>query len=874
MKKFLIAILFLIPVVVVLAIQGAGTAISAWAGEKINAVRIDIRDEYNDDASEGRVIIPRYNSGNSDEDGFVYIYINVYPKVAYSDEVAYKTDAGSEYSGKCELERVEGNKYRLVAKANGTVLMSVYSITNDNAYKTLNIYITSDKITDFEVYSDEDGEMLKVDGSWSEYKLTKPTKFYSYAQPLEAIGDNLVSWSVADEAIATVDKNGLVTPTGRRGKTRVTAQINDKTGETHFFDFYAVVDYDEREMFITRTELSLSQSKIDSLDEAQLKKLIWDAAVSAGAECAYDYTDIELVSEDDGIIHFSLDGKEINVRIVDADEIVFNTAYLYEIYMENGGYYLEVGYADISKKGSPDVRFEVSDPSILAIEEGLIKPTGEGTVSIVAVDKDTGKSTEPLNITVKKRVSSFQLTLNAFDNSKGILMERKWGEFFFDGEGQLTNSFKLGYDAKSVFPDASNFDLIWESMSPDYAAVDDEGTITFSPLSRGQNIVVSATVLVHGIKTNLSRTYTFSMAERESVNAYSFDEMMRAYSDEIGKKAVCIQSDIEWQYTGSVHPTNSLYGNGFLINICYSGNRMDYKYWSALMVDGEYLNPDIKDITIENFTIQGAESIEEELVGNNIEYYNVNIPAAVRGVISRYAWTSISLCRPFDVLIESNIMGQTNYCGLYISDDSKPSLADFGTVTVRNNVFRESSCSAIGTAGNNNELSRTEDDNYVSNIKIEGFNDSYNWKKISELGKMFSAVNPSLGSGVDTEEAKKAFEDLLAMVLSALIKSHPQYEEIVYKDGQDEWICMGLFALGLNRYIDPEAFTIDSDAFVMFGIGLPPVFQSLIKGTNLKHPCYCMSYTFDAENGPDILPKDACPENEALFLKLLGREAK
>ena len=115
----MVILIFLIPVIVIIAIQSAGAAIQAWA-PPVNAEGVEIRDEFNFPVNGGRVIVPRLMPDGSD--GYSFVYINVTPSICYSQEIKYIMSQEETYDGKCELVHVKDNKYKIVAKGMAALL--------------------------------------------------------------------------------------------------------------------------------------------------------------------------------------------------------------------------------------------------------------------------------------------------------------------------------------------------------------------------------------------------------------------------------------------------------------------------------------------------------------------------------------------------------------------------------------------------------------------------------------------------------------------------------------------------------------------------------------------------------------------------------
>lgn len=864
MKKFLIIIIFLIPVIVIVAIQGAGAAIEAFA-PAVNAESIEIRDSFNENVSGGRVIVPRFmKDGN---DGYVYVYINVYPSVAYSDKIEYKVLQEQGYDGECKLERVEKTKYRITAQKNGSVLMRIFSVTNDNAYTMLNIYVTSELITDLSIYTESNDGMIKVNEA-QEIDYSQNLKLYAHASPAEAIGNNLVHWESNNEDIAVVDKNGLVSPIGE-GRAKITARLLDKTGNEHFTFMYVNI----YENMILRNQLiNINKEFLLELDNEERKEYILNNIVlkNNNKENKVTVDDIEFVSQSDRNMIFSVKGMELVFNYVNKNDIVLKSDYLNEIYFENGGYTLITEYADFSRKEKPNIKYTVSDNAIVEINNNLIIPKKEGECIIYAVDQGTGKRTDNLRITVKRRVYSFQLNLSNMDNVRGIKQERVWGQYWFEND-TLTNSFTLGYNQQSVHPYTSNLELLWQTSDQELATINNEGKITFYPQSIGKEITVTAYALVHGIKSELVRSYTFKMSPKEdAVNVYNLEQFEKANSQEKGKRPVALHGNITINEARELKANNSIFGNGYLIYFIFPDG--DYRFRDTLRVRQEDINKEINEIILENFTVQCDDNyIGGQLKGEALFLSDMEIPSIIRYVISRFTYTSIHIARNKSVTtIEGCILGNAGFAAIYFADDYIDDLSEAGTMIVRNTVFRETGCASLVTTPASLDTNISK--NYVQNIKIEGFIDSYNWKRTNELHGIFNSIDSS--SFGPLSNARDALSNMLANMLENLLQQE-EYSRLVYTDEKGQkWVSMNMFALGLSEKIDPKAFDLSqTEELELMDLPLPKGMASIFKtllGFSFNEPCYLLNYKFDEKRGPVIKPNDACPENEELFKRLMS----
>lgn len=866
MKKFLVILIFLIPVIVIIAIQSAGAAIQAWA-PPVNAEGVEIRDEFNFPVNGGRVIVPRLMPDGSD--GYSFVYINVTPSICYSQEIKYIMSQEETYDGKCELVHVKDNKYKIVAKRNGSALMRIYSATNDNAYSMLNVYITSQRVTQMFIYAQDspDGEISRMEEA-SQIDWYEGLKLYAYASPAEALGDNFITWESADENIAEVDANGKIYPRGV-GRVKITAFVTDKTNKEHFTFIYVNI---KEENLLCSHIVDISKSFWEELNQSQHIEYIESNLIlnrfDEDGEIIESEASISKKSENQYGCEYSVNGQNLAINYVDADEIIIKSDYINEIYTNNGGYTLIVAYADSSKIQAPKVTYNISDKSVLKIDgEGRIIPLKEGECIISATDVVSGKKTQDLYVEVKSRLYAFQLELTNMDNIKGIKQERVWGLSWFDGKGGLTNKFKL--NCSNVYPTASNYDLVWQIDNEEYADIDAEGNITFKPQSVSKEITLTAYAEVHGVRTELERSYTFKMSEQaDTVNVYNFEQFVDANSEKYGKRSVALQNGITVERKAEIATNNSIYGNGYMFYFVFPENEK-FINDNALAVRSANINQNVKELIFENFTIQCDDDYLGGLYkGTCIFFGDLSIPCTLRYVIARYAYRSLNISLNKSVMtVEGCILGNTGLAAIYFADNYMDDFTKAGTLIIRNCVFKETGCASLVTTPYSINKNIT-DKNYVPNVKIEGFIDSYNWKKVNQLHGIFNALDDkTLG---DIKDAREAISNLLAKYLEKLLKKE---EGLVYTDENgEEWVAMNLFALGLNDYIDPRAFDLSgNEEFALMPLALEKGIANIVKKLidyDVHNPCYLMTYKFDTEKGPIIKPKDACPENEALFTRL------
>ncbi len=915
MKKFLIAVLLIIPIVVIFTLTLTGVIISNTIN--VNAEQMIIHD-INDSIFDTKrtYTLPL-------EGGKLQIIIFILPAISFDSEVAYEYTEDSE--GEVDLIKQEGHKYVIVPKKSGEVGLIIYPRSNYNLKQVINIYITSNYVTDFNIAVDEN----PIQGTLF---INNSVKLYASFYPAEAIGANIITWQSSNPSAVAVDKNGLAKVKGK-GSAIISASVTD------------MADVKRTAQIEVSTEQAITKQKTVYLSN-QFNNEDWvlDNLV------LHNGGDIEIAtvaSSSEFTTYKVFQGdreEEINVfNIPDGEWDILNRENFSTIYIDNGGYFLEAAYLDFAAARSLSPVFTSGNENVLKVmASGMLMPIKQG-IAVVRATVANGEYKE-IEIKVSHRANTFALNLTEVDNKVGIKLERVWGYNFISGSldpQDYTHSHTLFFHSESATFRGiviDDFKLYWEADNSDYATVGQDGLVTFTEQACGKDVKIQASELVHGVKTKLSKSYTFRVLEdKKAVNVFKEDLSLNVgghrniinYLSDNQELPIALHTDIDivLQVIGGgryARLRNSFYGNGYTVSAEAWGSRYDVKngyapipgmengvwrYSTSFLIDNRLINSDIEQLVIENTSFKGSPIPSEGTIqledfdsrGRGIDVYFEDAqpapPIKLRYNHLRYYGDCIHLLVglnseiSYDLAIEGSIIGDCSNYPVYIEERGP---IPNSSLLIKNVVFKPSIGPsiifmplAIGSGITYQDIP----DKTIINLTFEGFIDNYNWKRISQLDTLFMGlIDPAflqdfpMINDLFKNYLKKSMEDLLA-------KS--KYQSLKYTDEEGkEWVSlMGLIA-GLWSDAAVETVSIKVPSYEMLILPMPskeeaPMLKAALDifsvfftapdkpnsdikvSLPLDKPCYVLSYKFK-RNKPDILPGQPCPSDEHLLKRLQG----
>lgn len=620
MKKVLIGVLILIPIIIVASVLLTTNIISKNSYLPVD--RVELNENY---------IEFSLDNGNTIDT----LKATVYPRLAKNHNLTWSIEEQhsdipfvyakddpcqdcADLSDKELKEHIATNHIDIATiDNNGVVTVYGYGsfivkVTTEegNKFATCSVKVVGDKVTKIELMPYGSSSKLSENDVIS---LDKGERLL--VNPIFTPGgarNKTVTWKSADEKIVEVDKNGILSAKGA-GETTISVSSNDTGIGTSV-------------KVKVNNGVFKGESYCYTADTVNVKKYMnvsdFTTAKVAGGTLSSDGT--LNFDKDATVATVTVNGKTFSAIKVDAlsdDDIVFKNydILLQKLYNKNGDeveyivkrglpIYLEVVYRNPEKAGVPEVEFSSNDIApgspIVNIEQfdqsgkksnvgniAMIEPNKEGDVKIVAKDRATNKTCTTVELKVVTPVVAINLALNATDAKRGIAAETVFGNKIFNADCTETSPYSFNMDfnyPKDV--DFENFEfstsdesiakfsdekgsynkLVLKEIPDEKKGLKNKVTITIkAKYPMYDNLPVVATYVLNVIDgytvSNETQLKKALHEKKESVAIYVKD------STAGGKLEISAGNDTDASRI-TMQEGTSLYGNGFIV--CYNEQDM------------------------------------------------------------------------------------------------------------------------------------------------------------------------------------------------------------------------------------------------------------------------------------------------------------
>lgn len=621
MKKVLIGVLILIPIIIVASVLLTTNIISKNSYLPVD--RVELNDNY---------IEFSLDNGNTIDT----LKATVYPRLAKNHNLTWSIEEQhsdipfvyakddpcqdcADLSDKELKEHIATNHIDIATiDNNGVVTVYGYGsfivkVTTEegNKFATCSVKVVGDKVTKIELMPYGSSSKLSENDVIS---LDKGERLL--VNPIFTPGgarNKTVTWKSADERIVEVDKNGILSAKGA-GETTISVSSND-TGIGTSVKVKVNNGVFKGESYCYTADTTVNVKNFMNVSDFTSVKV-------AGGTLSSDGT---LIFEENATVAtVTVNGKTFSAIKVDAlsdDDIVFKNydILLQKLYNKNGDeveyivkrglpIYLEVVYRDPEKAGVPEVEFSSNDIApgspIVNIEQfdqsgnksnvgnvAMIEPNKEGDVKIVAKDRATNKTCTTVELKVVTPVVAINLALNATDAKRGIAAETVFGNKIFNADCTETSPYSFNMDfnyPKDV--DFENFEfstsdesiakfsdekgsynkLVLKEIPDDKKGLKNKVTITIkAKYPMYDNLPVVATYVLNVIDgytvSNETQLKKALHEKKESVAIYVKD------STAGGKLEISAGNDTDASRI-TMQEGTSLYGNGFIV--CFNEQDM------------------------------------------------------------------------------------------------------------------------------------------------------------------------------------------------------------------------------------------------------------------------------------------------------------
>lgn len=476
MKKVLIGVLILIPIIIVASVLLTTNIIS-----KNSYLPVD-RVELNENNIEFSL-----DNGNTIDT----LKATVYPRLAKNHNLTWSIEEQhsdipfvyakddpcqdcADLSDKEQKEHIDTNHIDIATiDNNGVVTVYGYGsfivkVTTEegNKFATCSVKVVGDKVTKIELMpygsSSKLSEKDVISMDTGERLLVNPIFTPGGAR------DKTVTWKSADERIVEVDKNGILSAKGA-GETTISVSSND-TGIGTSVKVKVNNGVFKGESYCYTADTTVNVKNYMNVSDFTSVKVA-GGNISADGTLNFD--------ENATVATVTVNGKTFSAIKVDAlsdDDIVFKNydILLQKLYNKNGDeveyivkrglpIYLEVVYRNPEKSGVPEVDFSSNDIApgspIVNIEQfdqlgkesnvgnvAMIEPNKEGDVKILAKDRTTNKTCSTVELKVVTPVFAINLALNATDAKRGVAAETVFGNKIFNADCTETSPYSFYMD--------------------------------------------------------------------------------------------------------------------------------------------------------------------------------------------------------------------------------------------------------------------------------------------------------------------------------------------------------------------------------------------------------------------------------------------
>ena len=747
MKKVILCLLLLIPILVILTIDASGKLIaSALVDIPVESVRI----KHSGGVLESAEIYLEEYKGT--EKKFT-VFCEVYPGIA-TDKMLWESSDPSIAEVLPDEKRADAAN--VIFHDYGSVDILCTSEKNSSITARATLYIGGAIPGALDI-GDYEGNYA------GEIELPRYAvkSLLASVKPARSVKEEKVAWKSANEAVVKVDNNGVVTAVAE-GSTTITASVTvqDVTVE----DTVRVTV--SGAAIVKRPEVYAAGDTID------LTPYLAEGASVQGDNVV---TTQELAAFESKTVTVTKDGVTAEVRVVKVSGVKTLVVENYFALTEGAlSAYLALGTSNVELKAyaldasHPDIVWRSSDESVLLVRNGRVYAVGSGTAYVYPYAE--GYEGQRVRISVTAAVEDFRLFDTAFNDKVGLLQERVYGNVTYLN-GAYTNRYPMRIT--SIYPASASIEsFTFESADTEIATVNEHGVVTFGEEVDGKSVTITATAynqeglpvrqnytfrLVKGVNVGYGEENNFfDKSKGEKPSFASYDDL-KVVAANRNAGAVVLLADVYYRAKseGGVTIKNtacSIYGNG---------KKLDGQFFTDSVEDGEKLllwdfadytdMPRSLNIRIVNTNLQSTQPTSDDAeeaftelsrkgggaIGVRHAYptEDHSFSLTVKGCLFQYAYGHVNVAigdNVFDGCIFRN-----NSASAIVLQQSSYGVAN---AKIRNCIF-SNTIAPVGIACGNFDdiLDRFGNKNKgaiqsrFGTLELEGTNYIYNWKLLKEV---------------------------------------------------------------------------------------------------------------------------------------------
>ncbi|HHX49090.1 MAG TPA: hypothetical protein GX709_01670 [Clostridiales bacterium] len=891
MKKFLIVTICLIPIILILALNGASSIVAINTPD--NPTKIEIRDQNNKLISDSDVLEIELTNQDS------FIIINIYPEITKNKNIN-PPELTHNSTGEVTLEKIEDtNRYRVLPQKPGYVELVISAETNISLKHKLSFIVKTNTIIEANIL-DANRRQIGVSNSKSDavYEFGETYYLDYYAKPFDALDFVSPKWSFSPFGAAEV-YNGhvVINDELEREITTVTFSAYGKDG----VPISAKTKIDFTKTIVSRT---LVHTK-DVVDEDWIREnIVFNEYKESAVINKLEGNKYEVLANDRRVVITVFDGIEGDVYFSDGIETVYTNTSTPQLILSDANSGEVVDLDDVYSPYHNNVRFESSDSSMLEVDwqKGFIKPLKHGTceVSAFIFDKEYKKT-----ITIRDAKEVFSLKHNYIDEKRGIRQDRIWGTKFIEGGEDLTLTWQERLSQMKIIDtydffvedDDATFDIIWETDKDDVIEIQrlnpigEKNDIRIKFLETGLGQSVKLTAYMSDGKNKIEhfkRSFTFKILDRpNAINI--FDDLQGYKVYQLRALDMVLQSDIEHDatsYNRAFMVYANIWGNGFAFTMDLSKGGPFDQSDNLIFFDrerGKLINTKEDDkIIYDDFILSFVPTLLdknlEKMAGTGMYVQNCEkTPVTFRYLQVKNCYIGLQLRVIYNLTIEGCVLGDNRLFGSSMATDWHEDI-DNSKFIVKNSIFTNSSGPSISFFFDDLPTSvANSDKNMLPNIIFEGNVRFYNWKTKEHMD---SIADIMLNSFFPDYENIDAFRNLIGPFWASVMKDQRMGNMFMRYQGK-EYASIGMFIYGLTANNDLNKLQL-GDKYVakelpIYNEGTAGILDAITligsMALNMEigklQASHIVGYDF-SKGKPDVLPLEPVPATYEMYKSLTG----